>query len=91
MIFCLILIIIDLALTYFAVQYLGIVEDSFIIINAELIPGIMVVLAPFSFITFGLWVLRKSTLASNLSITGLVLMCVVKLFTLMHNIFVIFT
>ncbi len=91
MIACLILIIIDLALNYYGVTYLGVVEDSLSIGTAGLIPGIMVGLVIFSFISFMLWVIRKSTLASNASITGLVLMCTVELFAVVHSIFVIFT
>ena len=91
MILCLILIIIDLAVSYLGVNYLGMIESSFVILSAELIPGIMVVLALFSFFTYVLWVWKKYPFASNASIAGLLLMCVVKLFTVVHNIFVMFT
>ena len=91
MIACLVLIIIDLALSYYGVEYLGVIEDSLSIGTAGLIPGMMIVLVVFSFVAYMVWVLKKSAIASNASITGLVLMCVVELFTVVHNIFVIFT
>jgi len=90
MIVCLILILIDLTITYFGVKYLGMIEGSFIIGNAGLVPGIMVVLVLFSFATFVLWVLSKSAIARSASISGLVLMCAMELFAIVHNIFMIY-
>ena len=89
MVVCLILILIDLTLTFFGVKYLEMVEGSLIIGATGLIPGIMVVLILFSLTTFVLWVLSKSTVARTASISGLILMCSVELFAIVHNIFVI--
>jgi hypothetical protein len=91
MIICLILILIDLGITYYGVEYLGMVEGSLIIGARGLIPGSMIVLVVFSFIAFLLWVLRKSRIASTASISGLVLMCAVELFAIIHNIFMVFS
>ena len=90
MIICLILILIDLTITYFGVKYLGMVDGSFIIGNAGLVPGIMVVLVLFSFITFVLWVLSKSAVARRASISGLALMCGVEVVAIVHNLSMIY-
>ena len=91
MIICLILILIDLTITYFGVKHLGMIEGSFLIGSAGLVPGIMVVLVLFSFIAFVLWVLRKSAVARSASIAGLVLMCAVELVVIIHNLSIIYS
>ena len=89
MVTCLILIVIDLTLTYCGVKYLGMVEGSLIMNRAGLIPGTMIILTLFSFITYVLWVMRKSRIAKTASISGLGFMCVIELFAIIHNIFMV--
>ena len=81
----LLLVVVDMGLTYYGVQHLGMAEGSFIIGKAGLTSGIIIILALFFFTAFLLWRLRNYRVFKVASITGLALMCGVEITTLTHN------
>ena len=81
----LLLVVVDMGLTYYGVKYLGMVEGSFIIGKAGLTSGIIIILALFFFIAFLLWKLRNYRVFKVASVAGLALMCGIEMATLTHN------
>lgn len=89
MVLFVVLVVIDLGLTYYGVTYLGMIESSKLITATGLYAGLWILAMVLALIGWILWKLKNYPRFKATSYLGFIMLCCIELAVVVNNIYLI--